>query len=190
MNRSDDYVARENLWDQQWPSTDDEQRRSHAEPEEHETLDSAQLPPTREETDVSDELEPFPDVVGTTDAIEAVRDAEPYTPAIDPPVLPSGDRNGEGISVATGFGLSADEEAATDPVPRNDDDIREQAILALRQDSLTSRYPLAVAVRNGEIRLRGRLPSVDDVDHATWLLGELPGVVDVIDETELDTTLA
>ena len=158
------YTQRENLWDEQWPTT---------EPSDHSTG----------ELDVGDELTPFPEAVGTHDVIESVRDAEPYDAPIDPPVLPGGR---EGIHIATGFGLDAEEEAAQHGSPRGDDDIREAALLVLRQDSLTSKYPLEVAVRQGVVHLIGRIPSISDAEHATAILDELPGVVDVVDDTTLD----
>ncbi|HLJ67652.1 MAG TPA: BON domain-containing protein [Chloroflexota bacterium] len=169
MNSNDQsYEARENQWDEWQPRGDEE-------PSGHSPV----------ELDVSDELTPFPGAVGTVDSLDAVRDAEPYVPPIDPPVLPGGE---EAIHVATGFGLSPAQEAAYDPPPRGDEDIREQAILALRQDSLTSQYALDVDVRDGIVVLTGRVDSPEDADHATWMLGELPGVVDVIDNTVLEPT--
>lgn len=171
-NNEETYVERENQWDQQWPSSDAEQRSIHD--------------PTME-LDGSDEESPFPEVVGTTDVIEAVRDAEPYTPALDPPTLPGGT---EGIHVATGFGLSPDEEAAELPIVRGDEDIHDQTVLALSQDSLASQYVWDVQVDQGVVHLRGGVPSVDDAEHAASLVGNLPGVVEVVDETTLDPALS
>src|SRR5690348_17114913 len=105
MTETDEsYAERENMWDEQWPVTDPSSR-------DHLSL----------EPDNLDEELPFPEAVGTSDAIESVRDAEPYMPPTDPPVLPGGP---DGIHVATGFGVSQDEEAAHDPAPRGDEDIR------------------------------------------------------------------
>ncbi len=170
MDNTESYRARERQWDDQWPSSPNEEN-------EHELS----------ETDIENELMPFPDVVGVEDAAHATEDAEPYMPPLDPPVLPGGR---DGVHVATGFGMSADEEAANSPAPRGDEDIRDQAILLLRQDSLASHYPLNVQVHDGVVRLTGRAASVDDIDHAMSVLGELPGVVDVEDHTTLDSTLA
>src|SRR5947209_6056657 len=128
MDRNDkEYTRSENLWDQQWPAEGVDTQGEHSAAE----LDNA------------DELTPFPGEVGTSDEIEAVRDAQPYTPPVDPPVLPGGR---EGIHVATGFGLSVDEEAAQDPPPRGDEDIREEVLLVLHQDSLASQLPLRAEV--------------------------------------------
>jgi len=163
------YDSREHQWDDAWPTTDGEVR-THSSPE----------------VDVDDEVMPFPDVAGTSDVEEAVRDAEPYVPPTDPPVLPGGY---EGVHVATGFGLDAEEEAARGGEPRGDFDIQDQALLVLQQDSLTSRYDLHVHVRDGVVRIHGRVPSLDDAEHAMALLSELPGVVDVEDDTTLDPAM-
>lgn len=171
MNSDDErYFQRENQWDQQWPSRGQEAGSGH--------------PST--ELDNLDEALPFPDEVGTSDPIEAVRDANPYMAPIDPPVLPGG---AEGIHTSTGFGVDAEEENYAEPLPRGDEDIHDLALLTLRQDSLTSRYPLDVAVRNGVVYLRGQVPSVEDAEHAQWILGELAGVVDVVDETAIIPTM-
>jgi len=168
MDRTDrKYVETENQWDQQWPTEATDSEGDH-------------LPG---ELDNEDELTPFPGVVGTTDELEAVRDAEPYDPPVDPPVLPGGR---EGIHVATGFGFSAEEEAAQDPPLRGDEDLRDEALLLLHQDSLASQFPLDVEVENGVIRLVGRVQSIEDADYVTSLLDRLPGVVDIIDDTTLE----
>jgi hypothetical protein len=164
-NTQDDYTARENMWDQAWPTTS-------AEATEH----------PLEEPDTLDAVSPFPETVGTSDPIRATRDAEPYTPPTDPPVLPGGE---EGVHVATGFGFSPEEEAYHDPAPRGDEDIRAEALLTLQQDSLTSKYPLDVRVNRGVVHLRGEVPSIDDAEHAQAVLSNLSGVVDVVDDTTL-----
>jgi hypothetical protein len=161
---TDDYQARENLWDEAWPSRGEEQAHGPDEP------------------DNLDEELPFPEVVGTTDSLESVRDAEPYTPPIDPPVLPGGQ---EAIHVATGFGLSTDEEDYAEPLPRGDEDIRDEVMRLLQDDSATSKLPLEVEVDQGVVRLYGAVPSIDDAEAATVLIGNLRGVVDVIDETTI-----
>lgn len=171
MNSDDErYTQRENQWDQQWPAREREAGAGH--------------PPT--ELDNLDETLPFPEEVGTSDVIESVRDAEPYMAPIDPPVLPGGREN---IHTATGFGVDVEEENFAEPLPRGDEDIHDLALLTLRQDSLTSRYPLEVAVRDGVVHLRGQVPSVEDAEHAQWILGELAGVVDVVDDTTVVPTM-
>jgi hypothetical protein len=159
---ANDYQARENLWDEQWPTSGASSTHSPYEPD-----------------NVDEEL-PFPEVVGTTDALEAVRDAEPYTPPTDPPVLPGGQ---EGIHVATGFGLSPDEEAASDAYPQGDEDIRDEVVRLLAENSDTSTLSLNVDVNGGVVRLTGPVPSLLDAERAITVATYAPGVVDVVDDT-------
>jgi BON domain len=167
-DKTQSYTSRENLWDEQWPEEDlDESGHEH-------------------EIDELDERTAFPAEVGTNDPIQAIRDAEPYDPPSDPPVLPGGKY---GVHVATGFGLSAEEEAFRDNETRDDEDIREEVVLTLHDDSLTSKYPLHVAVVNGVVRLTGRVPSEDDAEYAENLVSNVPGVVDVDEATTIDPNL-
>lgn len=159
------YASRENAWDEQWP-VDDRAPGAHA-----------------GDTDAIDELTAYPGTVGTEDPIQSARDAEPYDPPTDPPVLPGGLY---GVHVATGFGASAQEEAARDNATRDDEDIRQEVTRTLQDDSLTSKYPLHAAVVDGVVRLTGRVPSADDAEYAQTLLSNVPGVVDVLDDTTFD----
>jgi hypothetical protein len=162
---SESYRQREAQWDDAWPDPAD----GHL----------------AEEPDVEDEESPYPATVGTTDAAHAVSEGDPYTPAIDPPVLPGGR---DGIDVATGFGLSSDEEASEEPAPRGDEDIAEEVILTLRQDSVASTYSFDIGVREGFVTLRGSVGSLDEAEHIISIVSQLPGVVDVVDETTLQPT--
>lgn len=167
-DKNEEYAARENMWDQQWPSPTTETSRHGV-----------------DELDTGDELSPFPDSVGTSDVIESVRDAEPYTPPIDPPVLPGGR---DGIHVATGFGTSAEEVSVLEDVPRGDEDIREEVMMVLSQDSLTSQYRLQVAVRNGIVHVVGLVTSTEYAEYAAAMIDNLPGVIEVVDDTTLEPT--
>ena len=159
------YSSRERLWEDQWPE-DGESGADHA-----------------GDTDSNGGLTPFPDEVGTTDPIAAARDAEPYSPPSDPPVLPGGKY---GVHVATGFGESAEQEAERDNATLDDEDIRQSVIQTLEDDSLTSKYVLHAAVVNGVVRLTGWVPSADDAEYAQTLASNVPGVVDVLDDTTID----
>ena len=160
--RDDSYAERENMWDEAWPISEGR--------DPHPVVDP----------DNVDEGMPYPDEGGTPDSIASVRDADPYMAPTDPPVLPGGD---EGVHMATGFGVSSEEETAREPAPQGDMDIQDEATLLLRVDSLTSKYPLTVEVDRGFVYLRGTVPSTEDANHAMSILGTVPGVVDVVDET-------
>lgn len=163
---TDDYEVRENQWDQQWPGSS-QQESVHP----------------IEEIDNLGEESGFPDVVGTRDVMEAVRDAEPYMAPTDPPILPGGT---EAIHTATGFGTSPEEETARQGPFKNDADLQDEALLMLRQDSLTSHYTLIPHVVDGVITIRGTVSDLDDAEHAASIVGEIDGVVDVVDEMQID----
>lgn len=168
-NPSMSYEARENMWDQQWPGSESDSR-GHA-----------------DEIDNLDEETAFPDSVGTMDPIEAVRDGEPYMAPVDPPVLPGGT---EAVHTATGFGTDTEEEMARQGPHPNDADLEEEALLLLRGDSLTSRYNLVTEANDGVVTVRGVVSDVDDAEHALSVVGEIPGIVDVVDEMTLDPNAA
>lgn len=163
---SNDYEARENLWDQQWPG-DSEREEVHA---------------TRGIGD-ENEMSGFPDAVGTRDPLEAARDAEPYIPPIDPPVLPGGT---EAIHTATGFGTDAEEETERGEPYQNDADLEEEILLLLRQDSLSSHWTVLPTVVDGVVTLKGTVPTVQDAEYIQSIVGEVRGVVDVEDETTIN----
>jgi hypothetical protein len=163
---SNDYEARENLWDQQWPGDS-----------ERETVHSSRG------IDDLDEMSGFPDTVGTRDPLEAARDAEPYIPPIDPPVLPGGI---EAIHTATGFGTDVEEETERGAPYERDGDLEEEVLLLLRQDSLASHWTIEPTVEDGVVTLRGTVPTVDDAEYIQSLVGEIRGVVDVEDEMTIN----
>jgi hypothetical protein len=167
---SNDYEARENLWDQQWPG-DSERETVH---------------PTRE-IDDENEMSGFPEAVGTRDPLEAVRDAEPYIAPIDPPVLPGG---AEAIHTAAGFGTDVEEETSRGEPYENDGDLQDEILLLLREDSLASHWTIEPTVEDGVVTLRGTVPTVDDAEYIQSIIGEVRGVVDVEDEMTIDPNVS
>lgn len=163
---SNDYEARENLWDQQWPG-DSEQETVHS---------------TSEIGD-ENEMSGFPDTVGTRDPLEAARDAEPYIPPIDPPVLPGG---AEAIHTATGFGIDVEEETERGEPYEHDGDLEDEVRLLIRGDSLASHWTLEPTVEEGVVTLRGIVPTVQDAEYIQSIVGEVRGVVDVEDEMTIN----
>ena len=53
---------------------------------------------------------------------------------------------------------------------------------ALRLDASTAQLELKVGVVQGVVRLQGRIEDEDDAESALAVAGDVPGVVDVIDE--------
>lgn len=112
-----------------------------------------------------------------------------YVPPIDPPVVPSEDR--QGAEVASGFGLSAldepyDEDHHSD-VLTAEDEMAARVRDALRADSTTTEYAdrLAIGTRGGVIRVRGVVEDIDDSDNVLAVIERVAGVEDIIDELEV-----
>jgi hypothetical protein len=127
------------------------------------------------------EIEPFAEPV-ETDPTEAVEEAEPYFPPTDPVVRV--DENGE-TQIAGGFGtgeaLERHPTAATRGAP-SDEALEDLVHRALRLDAGTAQLHLKVGVLEGVVRLRGLIEDESDAESALAVAGDIPGVVDVIDE--------
>ncbi len=135
---------------------------------------------------------PIPTVGGdmTTDMMVAVEEGIPYMPPTDPVVRPTYDD--QQLDPLTGFGETSIEEfpdqsatTALGDAPPGDEDIRSQVLEALAADATTTDLNIAVAVRNGVVRLRGRVATLDDVESAEEVAGRVPDVVEVIEELEV-----
>jgi hypothetical protein len=127
------------------------------------------------------EIEPFDQAV-ETDPTEAVEEAEPYFPPTDPVVRV--DRKGK-TQIAGGFGTG---EASREPpaaairgVPP-DEALEDIVHRALRLDASTAHLHLKVGVLQGVVRLQGPVEDEADAENALAVAGDVPGVVEVIDE--------
>jgi osmotically-inducible protein OsmY len=127
------------------------------------------------------EIEPFAEPV-ETDPTEAVEEAEPYFPPTDPVVRV--DEKGE-TQIAGGFGtgeaLERHPTAATRDAP-SDEALEDLVHRALRLDAGTAQLHLKVGVLEGVVRMRGLIEDESDAENALAVAGDVPGVVDVIDE--------
>ena len=116
------------------------------------------------------------------DPTEAVEEAEPYFPPTDPVVRV--DEKGE-TQIAGGFGtgeaLERHPTAATQGAP-SDEALEDLVHRALRLDAGTAQLHLKVGVVEGIVRLRGPIEDESDAENALAVAGDVPGVVDVIDE--------
>ncbi len=132
-------------------------------------------------TDSEIEIEPFAEPV-ETDPTEAVEEAEPYFPPTDPVVRI--DHQGE-TRIAGGFGTGEEPEqpplAAIRGVPP-DEALEDLAHRTLRLDASTAHLYLKLGVVQGVVRVRGAIDDETDAESALAVAGDLPGVVDVIDE--------
>jgi hypothetical protein len=136
---------------------------------------------TNDVPDSEIEIEPFAESV-ETDATDAVEEAEPYFPPTDPVVRQ--DQAGE-IQIAGGFGTGEapgqHPQAASADAP-SDEALEDLAHRALRLDASTAHLRLKVGVQQGVVRVRGAIEDESDAESALAVAGDVPGVVDVIDE--------
>lgn len=144
--------------------------------------------PLREQTE-PDFNEPIPVVGGdmTTDSLIAAEEGIPYMPPTDPVVRPS--NSAQELEIVTGFGATADEEypdtlatTAFGDGPPGDEDIRQQVVEALSSDAATIDLQIEVFVRNGVVRLRGSVPTLDDAESAEEVAARVPTVREVREE--------
>ncbi len=118
----------------------------------------------------------------TDDPLIAADYAEPYIAPTDPPVVPGGR---DTIEVAQGFAGTSEgaEDRAGTP---GDDEITERVRDRLRTDAATSTLTLRVHTIDGVVYLRGLAQSLDDTDLAAEVASRVPGVVDVVDEMQVE----
>lgn len=127
------------------------------------------------------EVEPFDKPV-ETDPTEAVEEAEPYFPPTDPVVRQ--DRDGR-TQIAGGFGTgegpSGHARAVSEDAP-SDEALEDLVHRALRLDASTAHLTLKVGVLQGIVRLQGIVEDEADVENALAVAGDVPAVVEVVDE--------
>jgi hypothetical protein len=124
----------------------------------------------------------LPNDPGAIDPAQAVENAEPYFPPTDPVVRQGLD--GE-TRIAGGFGTG--EVPQTHPHGEIDDVPSDEALedvihRQLRLDASTAHLHLHVGVLQGIVRLQGTLDDEADAENALAVAGDVPGVVEVIDE--------
>ncbi len=128
--------------------------------------------------------------IGTTDPAEAADGSEPYYPPTDPVVRPVPRSKGD-IEITGGFSAgSLDSPLESEPGPPRlqggDDEIARDVRLALREDAGTSDLRIRVVVRDGVVYLRGTVGSLDDVELAEAVAGQVDGVLEVQEELEIE----
>jgi hypothetical protein len=127
------------------------------------------------------DLEPEDDI--TTDASEAAEEGYPYTPPIDPPILPSDDL--EGVEIAAGFASSMDEsgpdeEIVPPRVERGDLELEQHVHTVLRNHAETQNLTgIEISVRDGIVVIRGIVQSDADIAIVDDIVNDLDGVIEV-----------
>lgn len=126
----------------------------------------------------------------TGNADVAAEEGMTWIPPIDPPVVPD-HQDPEGIKIAAGFGITADDEpydedhhGETVPV---DDEMADRVREALTANAATSAYAdrLAIGVIDGRVAVRGVVDDIVDTDNVIEVISSVTGVVEVKDELEV-----
>ena len=136
---------------------------------------------------VESEEPDFMDSPGTVDVIEAVEEAEPYFPPTDPPLTTRPLTN---AAMRGGFATGAleePEEPEEEPrrVRSGDDEIAARVKRALLLDAYTTDMNINVTVEDGVVYLSGQVRSLEDVEMAESVAGNVEGVEEVEEELEI-----
>jgi hypothetical protein len=124
----------------------------------------------------------------TDDAMEAVQEGYTYIPPIDPPI-DIDHTDPEDVMVAAGTNSVAhtpDVPAGSfDPARTAEDDMTARVRHALRANSVTQHLAnrLRIATIDGVVIVRGVVDDLVDSDNLIEVIGEVPGVEEVRDET-------
>lgn len=125
---------------------------------------------------VDDELEDSPER-----AMNATDDDPGWMPPTDPVILP------RGTDRAVVPGASDDLEEVDEPEETpSDDQITSRVRRLLRSDSATNMLRIQVEVEDGVVTLRGMVQTLEDTDNAAEVASRVPGVIDVVDELEVE----
>ena len=68
-----------------------------------------------------------------------------------------------------------------------DDELMSDVVEALRSSDVVAGDRIRVAASGSQVTLRGEVESVDILDEILGIVGDVPGVVDVVDEIEITT---
>jgi hypothetical protein len=126
----------------------------------------------------------------TDDPSVAAEEGLAWVPPIDPPVV-ADEEEPAGVRVAAGFGLASDDEPFDDDhedeLLSPGDELNDRIRDALRADAATSRFAdsLIIGRRDGTVVVRGVVDDIEDSDNVAEVISKVPGVTEVVDETEV-----
>lgn len=123
----------------------------------------------------------------TTDAIDVIENGEDvYFPPTDPVVTTDAGGNTQtlGGTEATSFGTDVAPSASTRVF--GDEAIADAIRAELAQDAATTQLTIRVDVVDGVARLRGTVPDMVDAENAEAVAARVPGVVEVIEELQVE----
>ena len=124
---------------------------------------------------------------GTVDVIESVEEAEPYFPATDPPMTthPLNNAGVLGGFASDSYDETEDDEDSPLRVQGGDDEIAARVRRALRSDAYTGELNIHAEVEDGVAYLTGKVRSLEDIEQAEQVAGDVPGVEEVEEELEI-----
>jgi hypothetical protein len=124
------------------------------------------------------------------DPLVASEEGVPYDPPTDrvmtQPRLDEGGSDWAGSPPDDAAALAADESISVpDDEPRRDDGLLAAVLAELRASDVVAGDRIEVAVRGTTVYLRGEVESIDVGDEIAGMVGDVPGVDEVVDETSV-----
>lgn len=118
----------------------------------------------------------------TDDFLVASEEGVPYDPPSERAISEVRDAE-SGPDVAGTAADAGDELSREEGTQQVSGDLLQASLEALRRSDVAAGDRLTVAVDGTTVRLRGEVESIDVADELVGILGEVPGVAEVIDET-------
>ena len=141
--------------------------------------------PSEDEGDLVEE----PRAGMTDDPLVATEEGVPYDPPSDRVLDARASESGAdqaGVDPTDAGELERqDMVQPADAEPPRDDELQADVVERLRASDVPAGDHLRVAVSGSRVLLRGQVESIDVLDEILGIVGEVPGVEDVVDEVEI-----
>jgi hypothetical protein len=125
----------------------------------------------------------------TDDHIVAAEEGVPYDPPTDRVIAQTGEPGGPDVAgtdrTDAGELERADMVQPPDGERPADDELQADVIERLRASDVPAGDRLRVAASGGRVLLQGEVESIDILDEILGIVGEVPGVDEVVDEVEI-----
>jgi hypothetical protein len=125
----------------------------------------------------------------TDDHIVATEEGVPYDPPTDRVLAQTGEPGGPDVAGTDRTDAGELEREDMVQLPSGempaDDELAADVVERLRASDVPAGDRLRVAAAGGRVLLRGQVESVDILDEILGIVGDVPGVTDVVDEVEI-----